>query len=189
MRFAFSAAFILASLCAGPVLAEGEEEEMEQVAGQQVDGWIRMESGGESHEFMTVSFLFDMTRVGTASVSADEASGKEPIVTVSGGQDLEGGGPFFHLTFGWPGEGSAPVLKPEITWYPAGQEPPFFASLLAEPPEITVTSYAFDGKAGAVAGSFSGRVCAVTDWNQEEPDADTCRDVTGTFETSLNPAF
>ncbi|WP_283177251.1 hypothetical protein [Gemmobacter sp. 24YEA27] len=197
MRFVCSAALLSVILSAAipavfsatPALAQEEGEEMEQVTGQQVDGWIRLESDGESHEFMTVSFLFDTVRVGTASVADGAQTGNESIVAVSGGQEPDGGGPFFHLAFGWPGEGAEPVLKPEITWYPAGQQPPFFASLLASPPEVTVTRYAFDGQAGAISGSFSGRVCSVTDWDQEEPDPALCRDITGAFETKLHPAF
>ncbi|NPD17688.1 hypothetical protein HOY34_21145 [Xinfangfangia sp. D13-10-4-6] len=166
-----------------------DAEDMEVMPGQQTDGWISLEAEGARHDFITVSFLYDTMRVGTASVTDGSETGNEDILAISGGTEPDGSGPFFHLAFGWPGEGAEPRLKPEITWYPEGQEPPFYASLLARPPEVRITSYSFDGKSGSVSGSFSGAVCRVISWETEEPDAADCRDVSGEFETKLHPAF
>ncbi len=86
--------------------------------------------------------------------------------------------------FGGYQEGK-PLTGVEILFLPDGMRNPFYTTdQVGGEPTITLDVFEIDGETGRASGSFSGRLCLVSEL-YETPDMDDCIDVSGVFETAL----
>lgn len=171
-------------LAAGPLAAqEGDSSDVRRA------GAVRLTVGDTSFSLLTTSSVYDTVRVGSASISPvdpdDTSAGAKQLLSLMATATLEGG-TMINIVMEYaksPGEDGAVVLAEYADdvlslplWSAGAKGHP--------PPTVTFDSFSFDGKTGAMVGSFTADLCKTLDWGAE-PDPNDCMTMTGQFDTEL----
>lgn len=162
-------------------------------------GEITAHFDGKDLTFHSLSQDSDGELSGTSAVyreiNPDPKSTKNPPVpnriAISGTIGEDGNGGMLTITLPYDTDpnvrpASPDAEPPQVIYFPDGSNPPYWNSEdgSGKGASVHFTRFEMDNRKGHAEGRFSARLCLSADFD-DQPDTNTCKDISGTFNTEL----